>query len=439
MERKNTGYRLLALLEDRRPAKLRRRAWVLPESYMLEALEKGSENVFVKRLLLLAAVSGLLIIAALAAGLLSPGLEEALKRPPYGSEAGELSLELEMSLGKQQLSETVDVLVQPERLGAAAADKMFDELWEQLPGIMYEGLLSSVSGDLKLPQEYGEGRVRLFWESSAPSVVYDDGFIDFLEASQGQRISLVCSAEAGDFTDRKEFTVIIDKASAELEKSFQKRMELLSLELSASDSGLRLELPEEAAGARLDWRLSKGSAVVPLILISALLGLFLYFSRYDSLEKKLKSDAEAFRNELPNMILQLILLLNAGLVSTAAFEELLEQNKKSSNPLYIQLRLAMQRCKGSNSSFSSELYSLARRSESKEFIRFANLVYENSARGTQLAEKLERERSSMWNSRLNMAKARAKTAETKLSFPLLLLLLSVVMISIAPAFLQMNT
>lgn len=439
MERKNTGHRLLAFLEEQRPAKLRHQSWVLPESYMLEALERGSESAFVKKAGMLAAALAVLLLALLLARLLAPELDELLIRPPYGTESEDLGMELEMSLGKQKLKEAVDITVQPGKLGAAEAGRLFSSLWEELPGMICEGSLNSVSKDLELPQEYDNGKVRLFWESSDPDVLSEDGSIDFLAATQGMRMSLSCTAEAGDFTDRKEFAVIIDKASADLENSFRRRMELLALELSASDSGAVLVLPMESGGAQLDWKLSRSSGAVPLIFTALLSGLFLYFSRYDSLEKKLKNDAEAFRNELPNMILQLILLLNAGLVSTAAFEELLEQNKRSSNPLYIQLRLAMQRCRESNSSFSNELYSLARRSECKEFIRFANLVYENSARGTQLAEKLERERSSMWSGRLNMAKARAKTAETKLSFPLLLLLLSVVIVSIAPAFLQMQT
>ena len=87
--------------------------------------------------------------------------------------------------------------------------------------------------------------------------------------------------------------------------------------------------------------------------------------------------------------------------------------------------------------FVNLLYVYARQSGLRDLIRFASLALDCSGRGSELAEKLDRERRQLWGSRLNAAKAKAREAETKLSLPLMLLLLVMVVIAISPALLEM--
>jgi hypothetical protein len=65
------------------------------------------------------------------------------------------------------------------------------------------------------------------------------------------------------------------------------------------------------------------------------------------------------------------------------------------------------------------------------------LVADHEIKGSALAEKLQRERDTLWESRLQRAKAKAKEVETKLCLPLMLLLLVLVTISISPALLEL--
>ena len=65
------------------------------------------------------------------------------------------------------------------------------------------------------------------------------------------------------------------------------------------------------------------------------------------------------------------------------------------------------------------------------------LLAHDERRGSELAGKLEAERSRQWYERLNAAKAKAGEAETKLCLPLMLLLIVLVIIAAAPALLNM--
>jgi len=155
-------------------------------------------------------------------------------------------------------------------------------------------------------------------------------------------------------------------------------------------------------------------------------------------EKKLrKKRLDEIESAFPDMVMQLILLLEAGLVSSAAFRKLTEMNSGSSNALFAGLEEIQRRCDESNLPFVKELYSFAKSCGSRDLLRFASLVSESMGRGSELAGKLEREREHLWSGRLSRAKAKAAEAGTKLSFPLMLLMISIVIISAAPALMIM--
>ena len=208
-------------------------------------------------------------------------------------------------------------------------------------------------------------------------------------------------------------------------------------EINGSTDGEYVSLPTEKDGVLINWKLPGDEIPTWIFGICILLCFFIYFTRYDSLKKKEKLLKAEFVAELPNMILQYILMLNAGLISEFAFEELINQNLQSKNYLYKVFSSLLQKARSTNSSFVSEMYSFASYFGNKEFLRFSTMCIEHSHSGSELASKLEQERNSSWNSMLNAAKAKAKEAETKLCFPLMLLLVALVIICITPAMLEM--
>jgi len=154
--------------------------------------------------------------------------------------------------------------------------------------------------------------------------------------------------------------------------------------------------------------------------------------------RELQKRRAALAAEFPNMILQLSLLLNAGLILDAAFDEIMDSRRDDGNILYRLLGEIMENSRRTNGSFVAGLYQLAGRSRDRDLIRFATLAAEHRGRGSELSERLEREKDHLWAGRLASARASAREAETKLCFPLMLLLISVVIISIAPALMEMG-
>ena len=163
-------------------------------------------------------------------------------------------------------------------------------------------------------------------------------------------------------------------------------------------------------------------------------------STYDGVRVDLvnKHNKTELVDELPSMVVQLILLLDAGLVVTAAFDELIRQNRENNNVLYRVLEAVQRRSQASNLSFVNELYLTAQNSGIRPFIRLSLLILDQQSHGSELSEKLEREREQLWNGRLLTANARAKEIDTKLVLPLGMMLLVLIIICISPCFMEMG-
>ena len=68
----------------------------------------------------------------------------------------------------------------------------------------------------------------------------------------------------------------------------------------------------------------------------------------------------------------------------------------------------------------------------RELIRFASIVTDNVDKGSSLAEKLEQEAHLLRSGQRKRAEELGRLADTKLSFPLMILLLILILIAVAP-------
>jgi tight adherence protein C len=81
---------------------------------------------------------------------------------------------------------------------------------------------------------------------------------------------------------------------------------------------------------------------------------------------------------------------------------------------------------------------MAARSGVRELTRFASIVSDNIDKGSALAEKLKSEGELVWKLRKKDAEEAGRLAETKMILPMTLTLLTLVMITMAPAMLDMG-
>ncbi|MCR5010707.1 MAG: hypothetical protein K6A91_07205 [Clostridia bacterium] len=336
-----------------------------------------------------------------------------------GDSGKDVELLLHMDYNGHVLDREISISVLPERIDAEKADVLFDacETW----------LSEELKNGPVFPKT-GPGGVALTWQEEQIDCLGIDGPTD---------VVLTVQLGAGEYTRVSEVTVNFDPGAEDYEKSLALLSERLGEDLSSDAEGEALSLPSDAEGASLTWSAVKKQAPAYIIAIGAFAAAFIWLSKDDAAERRLKKRRSMLEAELPNMIFRMMLLLNAGLIAESAFAKITEQSQEDKNPLYRAFRDIKMSAEKKNTSFVNELHSFAKASDSADLLRFASLAAEHAGSGAELAGKLEQERDRMWNFRVTSAKAKIKEAETKLCFPLVLLLLALIIITAAPSFMNM--
>ena len=90
--------------------------------------------------------------------------------------------------------------------------------------------------------------------------------------------------------------------------------------------------------------------------------------------------------------------------------------------------------KSVNSAFDAEFRDFARRSGVRELLRLSNIITDNMNKGTELVSKLEQESALMWHMSKKQVEERGRIAESKMTFPMAVMLLALILVTSAPAF-----
>ena len=144
---------------------------------------------------------------------------------------------------------------------------------------------------------------------------------------------------------------------------------------------------------------------------------------------------------LPAFINQLLLMLNSGMVLQEAMERVaLNYELKDAdgqNSFILAYTKIYRDCRKSGENFMKSFCRFGNESTVKELSRVARILADGDARGTDMWNRLADEGEELWAERKRIAMERIRIAESKMSFPLGLILMGLVIITAAPAMMQM--
>lgn len=197
-------------------------------------------------------------------------------------------------------------------------------------------------------------------------------------------------------------------------------------------------------GKKVKWKKKPDLSLLYIVLVSALLVIFARKNRYAKLREYKKKSQEDIFCALPGFINKLIILWKSGATLDEAIEKTMDSYSASKENLdaagqsgYGFFASNITRIKNSQEDNLKALNDFALSTSVREFKRLTNIMMENRNKGSYLLDKLENERESIWEKRKNKAIEDGKKAETKLVIPMTILLGALIMVTAAPAFLQM--
>lgn len=335
------------------------------------------------------------------------------------SEDREAELDLTARYMDQTVEESVVLSVLPKAVDRQTSEILFDdcEIW----------LKEMLAEKLQFPEAAPNG-VEISWQNTDFS---------YLGIEEPEERTFIAQLSAGEYLRLSEFTVLVDPTDEDYRESLISLADELGESLSQDDRGDTLQLPDNVNGAELTWSVRRKEAPTTVIAAGVFIASVIILTRRDNEKKQLIKRQNMFEREVPDLCFQLVLYLNAGLIVESAFSRIISQNEESREPLYRALRDIKKRSETGNTSLITEIYSYARSAGSQSFLRIASLCYEHAARGSELSEKLDQERLRLQNDRLTDVRAEIGSAETRLCFPLMLLLAALIIITVLPSFLSM--
>lgn len=208
------------------------------------------------------------------------------------------------------------------------------------------------------------------------------------------------------------------------------------------DSSLKqIILPDKLdSGERITWKKDPQINTLAILMCMLLLISVIYLKRFEPLQKLQKEREASVLSNLPEFINRLVLLLNAGMVLNSAFEKTIEESMTfdAENDYFSRkMEEIYMLVKNANGSMHYELRNFAKESGIKELMRISNIVSDNINKGVELTEKLQNENELLWIARKKSCEERGKLAETKLTLPLVIFLVVLIVIVVSPALIEL--
>lgn len=208
--------------------------------------------------------------------------------------------------------------------------------------------------------------------------------------------------------------------------------------------GKKIVLPSKLDdGSNVTWRKSDKSnrdwVIIPMLYV--LICFAVIMSRQDKLRKAAVDERKQILKSLPRFTNQLPLMMNAGVILSDAFHKICYgysmMQMDTQGELERNIIAMTESAELTNRSIPLLFSELAQKYSVKELMRISTVLRENEKRGSNIQDKLERESAFLWDNRKVIAKEQGKLIDTKMTYPLGLLLVLLIVITMAPAMMAM--
>ncbi|MDF3001003.1 MAG: hypothetical protein K0Q48_1122 [Bacillota bacterium] len=378
---------------------------------------------------------------------------KSIAKPEPGASSVTIPVEAKMDYNGIEVSKSFDLRVEPKEFSEEEKHRILETFAKELPTRIRgknQDLLK-ISKPLNLIEYDRLTGITIVWSSSNPEVIRTDGAVDLI-AAEGLSTLLTAQLTLDGITREVVITAVTDQEipSSGYSSSMERRLDDAVDQLSENSAAEYIQLPERLPqGMEIRWQQKRESYLGMMTALYGFLLLLLFLKRYEKIDKEMKAARESIEKDLPEFISKLVLLLNAGLVFSSAFAKIVTdyerhyqrpepgRNASRKRHLYAELLEIQKRVEKTNASLIFELKDFSQRSGVRDLVRLTAIISDNWNKGSALAEKMEREGELMWIGRKKKAEEKGRLAETKLTFPLMILLIVLIVITVAPALMEM--
>ncbi len=291
-----------------------------------------------------------------------------------------------------------------------------------------------------------------FWKTMNIYRYEDNGSVSSISTENGENIHYFnISLTQGDnvFNTKAELkltaplseSVEDDNRANDNEILLLDEIELMISEIENS-RGEEVILPQQLRDdISVYWSVNRNYSFVWGLLFMPILFLLHRIDKKNKSKKIILKKKEELLFSLPDFVNKIILLSNAGMTLQDTINNIIigysVQKKSKNNLLLDELCIMHEQSRHGDINIFVMFNDYARKSGIRELSRISNMILESFYRGTDLILKIENERTMLWNVKMKAVKSKGKLAETKLLIPLSMLLVTLIIVTMAPAMLQL--
>lgn len=371
--------------------------------------------------------------------------DDNLKRRPYGQ--GESEENLVVRAGEDQ-KEQVTVKISEQTLSEEEAYAYIEmaekEIDETIQG--ENASLEQVTTDLVLKESYVNGYVDASWAIKPAGIISRDGEIHYDEITGETLVELNATLTCSDY--EIVYTIAVNVTLPEMTQKEGFRYYLSKALQQADESNQESEefvLPREIDNLAIRWQRPRQYRGPEIVLLGVVLGILSYFGRKEEVRRKKREKVRKLEEDYPEIVSALSLYVSAGISVKSSFERIAAQYRKKKDdsraspmPGYEAI-LACSREMEDGVSETEAYRRFGRRCDHRSYNKLAMMLVQNVRKGNrQLKEQLEKEEAESFEARKIRARILGEEASTKLLLPMGMLLGVVLIVTIAPAMMNMS-
>ena len=393
-----------------------------------------------KKLLLTACVGGALSVIWLAASLVSRDPLTSLIRPENGK--GDRKEKLEVWIGEEPYSMEVTVRDRPKTEAETAEELQKAEDGMEMLFLGENQDLEHITEKVNMPSVYPGTDIAIQWYLNSWEYISVDGTVKNEGFTRAEQVEVTAVLSLEDQTVSWDRTVWVCPLENPDDKAL---IRILSwkMEDTQKEDTETVELPEQAAGKSIIWYPEKDHTWLMLAGLTACAVCAMMLGQQKEEEKALADREKRMKLAYPDIVSRLSLYMGAGISSRKAWERIAAgyRNRTSGpvNEAYEEMCTTLYEMQnGVPESIAYEKFGARCRLPS--YLKLGALLSQNLRKGTRnLSGLLEEESREAFENRKAYAKKLGEECESRLLFPMLLMLLTILVMVMYPAVTSFQT
>ncbi len=362
------------------------------------------------------------------------GSSNEIVREKVGGE----SIEIDLILDVEDIIQDheISIEVTPKQVTEKEAEVYFSKVIETI-----EKDFTDIQKQIPVKDMYENGIVEAEWSFSPAGLIDAGGEVQKERIPQeGILINASVNLTCGAYEKLYQFPFRLEKTELSAREQLEIEMSAWIEKEQETEGKETFQLPEELLGYKVNWSEKKEFLSLKILCLEVISVVLLMFARKKEQENAEKKRREQREYLYPEILNQLLILIEAGMTTRQAWQRMAYQYKEKQKKKLVEesevyaaiLQLDRRLQEGEKEKAAYE--SFAKQMDCMCYRKLVRLLVNNLEKGSRdLCQQLSLESKQAYEQRLLLAKKLGEEASTKMLIPLMLMMAIVMVIVMAPA------